>query len=190
MSCVAWPVTQTLSGQSATLAPDVPEHDVGDGESGGKDPYTFPGLLGRDPGSGIRRTTSTKWHRLRHFLGQIIFSNVQSSTGEAQVELTGWILPPHSTDIPMIVPRQRFAYNTTELRKSLRWLIRRQSGNKQSLLDEEKQLICLTFAINLNAFVFYDGPGGPKAAFDNTSGWMDVMGISICEQVEITSALS
>ncbi|KAF8205928.1 hypothetical protein K438DRAFT_2014309 [Mycena galopus ATCC 62051] len=36
--------------------------------------------------------------------------------------------------------------------------------------------MCLTFAININAFVFYDGPGGPKAAFDNTSGWMDVMG--------------
>ncbi|KAJ7695280.1 hypothetical protein B0H14DRAFT_3042464 [Mycena olivaceomarginata] len=34
----------------------------------------------------------------------------------------------------------------------------------------------LDLAINLNAFVFYDGPGGPKAAFDNTSGWMDVMG--------------
>ncbi|KAJ7613535.1 hypothetical protein FB45DRAFT_802866 [Roridomyces roridus] len=34
----------------------------------------------------------------------------------------------------------------------------------------------LTFLINLNAFVFYDGPGGPKAAFDNTSGWMDIMG--------------
>ncbi|KAF7352266.1 hypothetical protein MVEN_01190300 [Mycena venus] len=36
--------------------------------------------------------------------------------------------------------------------------------------------MCLTFVINLNAFVFYDGPGGPKAAFDNTSGWLDVMG--------------
>ncbi|KAJ7879443.1 hypothetical protein B0H13DRAFT_2300539 [Mycena leptocephala] len=36
--------------------------------------------------------------------------------------------------------------------------------------------MCLTFAINLNAFVFYDGSGGPKAAFDNTSGRMDVMG--------------
>ncbi|KAJ7119029.1 hypothetical protein C8R44DRAFT_536202, partial [Mycena epipterygia] len=36
--------------------------------------------------------------------------------------------------------------------------------------------LCLTFVINLNAFVFYDGPGGPKAAFDNTSGWLDVMG--------------
>jgi hypothetical protein len=38
--------------------------------------------------------------------------------------------------------------------------------------------MCLTFAVNLNAFVFYDGPGGPKAAFDNTSGWMDVMSVS------------
>ncbi|KAJ6482981.1 hypothetical protein C8R47DRAFT_1133449 [Mycena vitilis] len=36
--------------------------------------------------------------------------------------------------------------------------------------------VCLTFLINLNAFVFYNGPGGPKAAFDNTSGWMDIMG--------------
>ncbi|KAJ6615589.1 hypothetical protein B0H10DRAFT_55468 [Mycena sp. CBHHK59/15] len=35
---------------------------------------------------------------------------------------------------------------------------------------------CLTFAINVNALALYDGPGGPKAAFDNTSGWMDIMG--------------
>ncbi|KAJ7130939.1 hypothetical protein C8R46DRAFT_1202025 [Mycena filopes] len=34
--------------------------------------------------------------------------------------------------------------------------------------------MCLTFVINLNAFVFYDGPA--KEAFDNTSGWLDVMG--------------
>ncbi|KAJ7913680.1 hypothetical protein B0H13DRAFT_1612331 [Mycena leptocephala] len=33
--------------------------------------------------------------------------------------------------------------------------------------------MCLTFATNLNAFVFYDGPEGLKDAFDNTSGWMD-----------------
>ncbi|KAJ6566306.1 hypothetical protein B0H19DRAFT_871660, partial [Mycena capillaripes] len=44
--------------------------------------------------------------------------------------------------------------------------------------------MCLTFAINLNAFVFYHGPGGPKAAFDNTSGWMDVMGtIDVIAQI-------
>jgi hypothetical protein len=41
--------------------------------------------------------------------------------------------------------------------------------------------MCLTLAINLNAFVFCDGPGGPKAAFDNTSGWMDVMGVRSLE---------
>jgi hypothetical protein len=43
--------------------------------------------------------------------------------------------------------------------------------------------MCLTFAINLNAFVLYDGPGGPKAAFDNTSGWMDVMGVRNSPQI-------
>lgn len=36
---------------------------------------------------------------------------------------------------------------------------------------------CLTSWINLDAFVFYDGPGGPQVAFDNTSGWKDVMGV-------------
>jgi hypothetical protein len=41
--------------------------------------------------------------------------------------------------------------------------------------------MCLTLAINLNAFVLYDGPGGPKAAFENTSGWMDVMGVRSLE---------
>ncbi|KAJ7061150.1 hypothetical protein C8F01DRAFT_1288369 [Mycena amicta] len=35
----------------------------------------------------------------------------------------------------------------------------------------------LTFAVNLNALVFYTGPGGPDAAFNNTSGWMDLMSV-------------
>lgn len=45
--------------------------------------------------------------------------------------------------------------------------------------------LCLTFVINLNAFVFYDGPGGPKAAFDDTSGWLDVMGVRAIVRIKL-----
>jgi membrane associated rhomboid family serine protease len=35
----------------------------------------------------------------------------------------------------------------------------------------------LTFAQNLKALVYYDGPGGPDAVYNDTSGWMHLLGV-------------